>query len=73
VFLNVYMGQAPHHAGVLHAGSRQAGQRERRNPSADARLGDQVTADPDDGDVGDTMSSYTVPQRSKDSRPTCAL
>jgi hypothetical protein len=46
-------------ARLLDAGPRQAGQRQGRESSADVRLdGDQMTADPDDGDAGDYSGTY---------------
>ena len=39
--------------------ARQTGQRHGQESSADMRLdGDQVTADPDDGDAGHTTRTY---------------
>jgi hypothetical protein len=38
---------------------RAIGQRERREPAADVRLdGDEMTADPDDGDAVDETGTY---------------
>jgi hypothetical protein len=50
-------------ARLLDAGTRQAGQRKGWEPSADVRLdGDEVTADPDDGDASDATATYMVKQ-----------
>ena len=55
---NVY-GQARQHARVLHAGSWQPCQGERRESATDVRLdGDEVAPDADDGDAGDVSRTY---------------
>jgi len=55
------MDRNPHHAGVRHAGSRQAGQGERRESATDVRLdGDEMPADADDGDAGHYSGTYMV-------------
>ena len=55
---NVY-GQARQHAGVLHAGSWQPCQGERRESATDVRLdGDKMPADAEDGDAGHATGTY---------------
>jgi hypothetical protein len=45
----------------LYDDPRQPGVRERREPATDARLdGDQVTANPDDGDAGHATAAYII-------------